>query len=545
MAKDKVIIPIDGDNAGLKESLSQSESDITKFASKVTAVLAVIGVAVLAKKAVDLGRKFVELSNIQEQAEAKMTAVLKATGNAAGYSADQMKILASAMQGVSTSGDEANLEVISLLATFRNVRGDVFKEAAMSALDMATVMGGDAKGAALQLGKALNDPLKGISALSRAGVTFSDEQKKMIESMVEAGDVAGAQGVILDELKGEFGGAAAAMADTFGGQMQQRWNELGDVGEQFGAQIKQSLVIFLPLVDMMIGGLQHFADVTGKVMNYVVERGQALVNGVTPYFEGLVQAVVFSATYIEVEFSRIGDTWTMLKDMIALRAIQIGSVIAHVFTEVVPKYLKWFANNWVNIFIDMAKATSTIVNNMAVNLVDFFFSITRWLKGEGFDFKWTGLLDGFEASMDELPEIAERKKGQLETFLETEINDIQTSMANEAAQKVEDRMGKLRNFFSRKAAPTLDDVGDANLTGEIDLGAAEKDKKSKNVGLESIEQMIKRIDTAAATSPELEEAKKQTGMLADSVAEQKITNHKLDAMLTKAPTVQPLAVFGS
>jgi hypothetical protein len=59
-------------------------------------------------------------------------------------------------------------------------------------------------GQAIQLGKALNDPIAGISALSRVGVTFTEEQKATIESMVKMGDVAGAQKLILAELAREF-----------------------------------------------------------------------------------------------------------------------------------------------------------------------------------------------------------------------------------------------------------------------------------------------------------------------------------------------------
>jgi hypothetical protein len=74
-------------------------------------------------------------------------------------------------------------------------------------------LGTDLKGSAVQLGKALNDPIAGVGALSRVGVTFTETQKDMIKTMVEAGNVAGAQTLILDELGKEFGGSAKALAD--------------------------------------------------------------------------------------------------------------------------------------------------------------------------------------------------------------------------------------------------------------------------------------------------------------------------------------------
>src|SRR6185295_7300572 len=72
--------------------------------------------------------------------------------------------------------------------------------------------GQDAKTSSLQLGKALNDPIKGVTALSRAGVSFTQQQKDQIKALVESGNLLGAQKIILKEVGTEFGGAAAAAA---------------------------------------------------------------------------------------------------------------------------------------------------------------------------------------------------------------------------------------------------------------------------------------------------------------------------------------------
>src|SRR6185503_5795133 len=98
----------------------------------------------------------------------------------------------------------------NLLLTFTNIGEDVFPSAVKAMNDMAVAMAEgdvsavDLKGSAIQLGKALNDPVKGITALTRVGVTFSDQQKKQIKDFVEQGRVADAQRVILAELEKEF-----------------------------------------------------------------------------------------------------------------------------------------------------------------------------------------------------------------------------------------------------------------------------------------------------------------------------------------------------
>ncbi len=206
------------------------ENDIKAMGHSITrvnAAFASLGAAV------SLGA-VIRATREQEKALAQLEARLKSTGGVAGLTKKQLVDFAAALQQTTTYGDEAILSMQSLLLTFTNFRGRVFEEATRAALDLATAMGTDLKSAALQLGKALNDPVKGITALTRVGVSFSDAQKETIKAMVETGDVAGAQRLILKELNTEFGGAAEAAADTFGGALQQLQNAMGDLLEAPG-----------------------------------------------------------------------------------------------------------------------------------------------------------------------------------------------------------------------------------------------------------------------------------------------------------------------
>jgi phage-related protein len=86
-------------------------------------------------------------------------------------------------------------------------------------VDMSVALGQDSSQSALQLGKALNDPVRGLTALRKVGVSFTKGQEKQIAAMVKAGDVAGAQKVILKELQKEFGGSAKAAGETLPGKL--------------------------------------------------------------------------------------------------------------------------------------------------------------------------------------------------------------------------------------------------------------------------------------------------------------------------------------
>lgn len=241
-------VEIVGDNSKLDKSINTSKKNTEKF-GKSTASLgknlgklfAGIGFALVAKKLFDLGKQAENLFRVQELAETKLDATLKSTAFAAGLTADELKRMASGLQEVTTFGDEATIGAQSLLLTFKDIGGDVFPRALESILDVSTAMGQGLQQSTIQLGKALNDPIGGIAALTRVGIQFTDEQKNLIKSFVESGEVAKAQGVILDELESQFGGLSRAAALTADGINKQLNNSFGDLLETIGRVISEGL----------------------------------------------------------------------------------------------------------------------------------------------------------------------------------------------------------------------------------------------------------------------------------------------------------------
>lgn len=139
-------------------------------------------------------------------------AVIQSTGAAAGVTADQVERLANGLSRVAGVDDEVIQSAENVLLTFRSVGKQVFPDAIKAALDMSAALGTDLQGSVIQLGKALNDPVQGMTALRRVGVSFTEEQQAQIRVLQQSGDLLGAQRLILNELKSEFGGAAAAGA---------------------------------------------------------------------------------------------------------------------------------------------------------------------------------------------------------------------------------------------------------------------------------------------------------------------------------------------
>lgn len=206
----------------------------------VAGVAAVYGVTKIISGAITKMKEYVGLANVQEAAERKLGAVLKATGNAAGYNLDQLKKMASGLQSVTTVGDEVTLSGMAILATFKQIRGEGFERATKAAMDMSAVMGQDLKSSMVMIGKAVNDPITGMSMLTRVGVTFTQQQKDMARQLQESGDMAGAQNIILKELESQFGGTAAALRKDFGGSVIAAGNALGDTKEEMGFLITKN-----------------------------------------------------------------------------------------------------------------------------------------------------------------------------------------------------------------------------------------------------------------------------------------------------------------
>jgi len=155
---------------------------------------------------------------------AQFAAGIKSTGNAANLSVQGMNDLAESIIHYSGQTDESIGKTEQLLQTFTNIRNvgpdKIFDQATIAAADMAAKMGGDASSEAIKLGRALQDPTKGITALTRVGVVFTQAQKDQVAALMKSGDIIGAQKIILGELTTEFGGAAKAAGQTLPGQIQ-------------------------------------------------------------------------------------------------------------------------------------------------------------------------------------------------------------------------------------------------------------------------------------------------------------------------------------
>ncbi len=122
-----------------------------------------------------------------EQSFNRLQAVLRATGNTTGLSGKQIAEFADQIEASTLATAEQVQDAAGVMATFRSVTGETFTRAMTLAQDMSAVFGTDLRGSITQLGKALENPAEGLTALRRIGILFTDSQKDLIQSLVDTG----------------------------------------------------------------------------------------------------------------------------------------------------------------------------------------------------------------------------------------------------------------------------------------------------------------------------------------------------------------------
>lgn len=232
-----------------------------------------------------------------ERVTAQMNATLTSTRHAAGLSAAQLTDLSEELQSLTEFSDDAVMSAQNLLLTFTNITSGTFEDATRAVLDMSTAMGTDLKSSAMQLGKALQDPINGVSALARVGVNFSESQKEVIEQLVKTGRTIEAQRMILKELNVEFGGSAAAAAKTFGGQMKQLQNQVNNLEEQIGRGLTSAIFNVVAAFKDASSSMSRTAD-TGKIVFQIFSRITEFAANASAGVNALAGAVVNLGSYV-------------------------------------------------------------------------------------------------------------------------------------------------------------------------------------------------------------------------------------------------------
>ena len=307
-----VVKKVNQEFKSLAPGLEKATGNMGKFMSANAGLLSVMGG--VAAGAFAVGKAVYASAKAYEESAkmgAKLQAVLKSTGGAAGQTVEGLNKMADALSKVSGVDDELIVNAEALLLTFTRVKDEAFAPTMQAALDMSAVLGGDLQGSVIQVGKAMND-FSGYAALKRAGVSFTAEQLTQIENFKKTNDLIGYQNLVLNELATEFGGAAKAMNDASlgGDNVKVAWGNLvEEIGESnagwisdFNRGLAYTFDSFREWIDNMQDAAEQ-ADKLAATQTNLVDIGRDFMKGQEI---GMLAAKAYGAQIVR------GREWTRL-----------------------------------------------------------------------------------------------------------------------------------------------------------------------------------------------------------------------------------------
>jgi hypothetical protein len=284
------------------------------------AALALGGIALAAKAGL-------EGVMADDEALANLQSTITSTGNAANITSESFFAYANELQKVTGTGADQITQGAALLATFKNVRNEVgagnqvFNRATKAALDLSKKGFGDLSGSNKMLGKALNDPIKGITALGRAGVTFTDEQKATIRTLQESGRTLDAQKIILKEVEDQVGGTAESFGATTRGKIERSKRAF----EEMQKTLARALLPVLEGAAALFQKLSGFIERNEGVAKILIGAVAGLAAGIL-ILNGIMK--IAGATMAIVRAAQLALNLAMTMNPIGLIVVAIGLLVA-------------------------------------------------------------------------------------------------------------------------------------------------------------------------------------------------------------------------
>jgi hypothetical protein len=395
---------------------------------------------------VAFGVKSVQAAMESRDAMGQVEAALASMGSAAGRTSDQLAAMAGNLMHNSLYDDDDILrKVTANLLTFGNVAGEQFDRAQQAAVDLAARMGMDLQGATLLVGKALNDPVKGMGALRKAGIQLTEQQQNQIKAMVAVGNAAGAQKVLLSELEKQFGGSAVAaqkanpfdtlkdsaadFMEAVGGQLLEILPNIAAavtrVIDAFGALspgVQQAVVVggmltaalgpVLTVLGTITSAMAPFLGVLGTAFaeGGILVAAQAALVGLGAALGPVlipIAALAGAGALIYANWEKIGpvlsEFWQALQAALGPPLQEMVATVTSTLTELwngplgeamrtaiglIGDFVVWQTKAFGPVFIALLRAAVDVVSNVLGVVGDALKTVSRLLAGD-----WAGAWD--------------------------------------------------------------------------------------------------------------------------------------------------------
>jgi phage-related protein len=372
------------DPSGMK----QAQGALKGFTKSLGGIAVAIGAAFSVRAISNFAKESVGIAEAAATAQARLEAVAKATGT---FGAETQKVtdrlgefaksqeMRLAVDDKVIKGVQAQLLSFKALGASADEVGGAFDRATVAAFDMAAAGFGSAEGNATALGKALENPIKGVTALARMGTTFTDQQREQIRVLQESGDLLGAQELILAEVESQYGGVAAATA-----------NASDKLGIAFDNIKEQAGTALLPVFAELVEGILPVTEALGEqlagaftelapVLTDIVKELPGLIKSFMPLIPvlGNVAAIFFELIskvlppFVSL-IERLLPVFEELAPILADVIIEAFDALIPVFFEIVDALLP-IVTALLPVLLDLVKTMAPIV----IKLVQAFLPLIQ------------------------------------------------------------------------------------------------------------------------------------------------------------------------
>lgn len=437
-------------------------------------LIGALGVGAVLYKGFEFVEKSAEEFENLEKANAQLTAGLSSTREAAGLTFEALEESQKSLRDKIDYSRSAIADMQSQLLTFPAVTKDTFDTASMAIADMATRLHVGLDQTAIQVGKALQDPIRGITALHRVGVNFSETQKAMIKHFVETGQAAKAQQLILRELNTEFGGSAEAAA-AVNKPMFEYQKSVESAELMIGKLVDTLKRTLMPVLTSVINGFMasvHWMQehkTLMEIIGYVVATVGAAYLAYTAVIEGVVLATKIWT----------GVQWllnaAMTANPLAIVIVAIAAVTAAVI-YCYTHFAKFHAVLW---------AAWAVIKEFVSMVVDAFKGLYHILHGI-FTFNLGEIKDGLMSQVNFYVDAAKRLGNAAANGYKEGMADFAKSQSDAAGPKDVHHAGK---------------VGAPGAEGKTGATAKATGNKSVNITIK-IDNLVRQFTVSSSSTQE-------------------------------------------
>jgi flagellar basal body rod protein FlgC len=469
---------IQGHLGSLKTGFSGLSSSLSQIGIAISGVIA-------AKAFIGFLKDSVTAAGDAGRIMKQTNAVIASTGGVAGLSADSIRKMAEEIQKSTRISDDAVQTGMNMLLTFTKIGKDVFPQATQAMIDMATAMNGgitpDAeqlKDTAIRLGKALQDPVLGVTALRRVGVNFNETQTKMIEKMVESGKQMEAQKYILAELSREFGGSASAQVKGFGGQLEQLKNQFNDFQELVGN-------IVIPVLSYMLTGFEGLGGainvliaplrVLASVFLLVTAQGKVL---------GIALSTIFASIYAAMtgNFKLAGDVITAGFDSLKKEAQNASERMTQIWTTENNKQGKDYSALMNNMVDEESEKSKKIKKDLEEETEKFNDEMAK--RKKTFEQNLADLIWAHQDKVKEIESDMTEENKDFKEKMEERVSDFKESL-NEMKTAHDEKVADIKKSMEEEKTDTADKNAETLADAQEEIAEEKKAYDKKMTELET------------------------------------------------------------